>query len=287
MPFTLRLALAFFIAAIAAAIIAPLAAVAVAAAGFHFPFPRIFDRTVMVTLAAMLILWARRLGVARLLRRGFAHPMGNVGAVGRGLLTAAAVIAILLGLAAIFGGKIEMRGAEALARAPKYIGGAILIAIIEEGFFRAVLLGGMVPDFGRTAALVVSAAVYAAAHVVRAPARYYVSGYDRMAGLHNLSASFAQLTHPAHALPALIGLFLLGLVLGEAFLVTGNVYHSAGLHAGLVLGAKLWPFGKAPATSPPLWIAGYGRPALISGAAAWLLALAILVLIPRFAGRRT
>ncbi len=179
-----------------------------------------------------------------------------------------------------------MRGADALARAPKYIGGAILIAIIEEGFFRALLLGGMLEDLGRTVALVVSAAIYAVAHVVRAPARYYVSGYDPAAGLQNLGASFAQLAHPAHALPALVGLFLLGLVLGEAFLLTGNVYYSAGLHAGLVLGAKLWPYGGMPATSPPPWIAGYGRPALISGAAAWLLALAILMLIPRFAGRR-
>ncbi len=286
MPFTLRLALAFVIAAIAAAVVAPLAAVAVAAAGFRFPFPRIFDRTVMVSLAAMLVLWARRLGLAPLLRRGFAHPAHNLEAIVRGLLTAAAVIAILLGLAAMSGGKIEMRGAEAFARAPKYIGGAILIAIIEEGFFRAVLLGGMVPDFGRTAALVISAAVYAGAHVVRAPARYYASGYDPAAGVHNLGASFAQLAHPAHALPALIGLFLLGLVLGEAFLLTGNVYYSAGLHAGLVLGAKLWPYGSTPATSPAPWIAGYARPALISGAAAWLLALAILILIPRFTGRR-
>jgi len=285
MPFTLRLTIALLLAAAAAAIVAPFAATALAAAGYRFPFPRIFDRTVMLTLAAMLMLWARQLRVARLLRRGFARPLNNLGALLRGLLVAAAVIAILLALGAAFGGRNEMRTGEALARVPKYVAGAILIAIIEEGFFRAFMLGGMIEDFGRIGALVASAAVYALEHLVRSPARFYLTGFDAAAGFHNLYASLAQLAHPAAALPALVGLFLLGLVLGEAFLVTGNVYFSAGLHAGLVVGAKLWPYSDAPGVALPHWIIGYDRPALISGAAAWVIALVILALIPRLTGR--
>ena len=286
MPFTLRVTIALLLAATAAALVAPFAAIALAAAGYRFPFPRIFDRTVMVTLAVMLTLWARQLGVARLLRRGFARPLDNLGALVRGLLVAAVVIAILLALGAAFGARDEMRAGEALARAPKYVAGAILIAIIEEGFFRAFMLGGMVEDFGRTGALALSAAVYALAHLVRSPARFYLASFDAAAGFHNLYASLAHLIHPAPALPALVGLFLLGLALGEAFLVTGNVYFSAGLHAGLVIGAKLWPYSDAPGAALPHWIAGYGRPALISGAAAWVLALVILALVPRLTGRR-
>jgi membrane protease YdiL (CAAX protease family) len=285
MPFTLRVTIALLLAAAAAALIAPFAAIALARAGYHFPFPRIFDRTVMVTLALMLTLWARQLGVARLLRRGFARPLDNLGALVRGLLVAAVVIAILLALGAAFGGRVEMRVGEALARAPKYVAGAILIALIEEGFFRAFLLGGIIEDFGRTGALVLSSVVYALAHLVRSPARFYLTSFDATAGFHNLYESFAQLTHPAAALPALVGLFLLGLALGEAFLVTGNVYFSMGLHAGLVVGAKLWPFGDTPGASPSPWIAGYGRPPIISGTAAWLIALVILALVPRLTGR--
>ena len=285
MPFTLRLAIALLLAAAAAALVAPFAASALAAAGYRFPFPRIFDRSVMLTLAVMLMLWRRQLGVARLLRRGFARPLGNLGKVLRGLLVAAAVIGILLALGAAFGGRVEMRAGEALARVPKYVAGAILIAIIEEGFFRAFMLGGMIEDFGRIGSLVASAAVYALAHLVRSPARFYLTGFDAAAGFHNLYASLAQLAHPA-ALPALVGLFLLGLVLGEAFLVTGNVYFSAGLHAGLVIGGKLWPYGDAAGIGPPHWIVGYGRPALISGAAAWVMALVMLALVPRLTSKR-
>ena len=285
MPFTLRLAIALLLAAAAAALIAPFAATALAAAGCHFPFPRIFDRTVMVTLAVMLFLWARPLGAGRLLRRGFARPLDNLGTLLRGLLVATVVMAILLVLGAAFGGHDEMRVGEALARAPKYVAGAILIAIIEEGFFRAFLLGGMIADFGRTGALAISAAIYALAHMVRSPAKFYLAKFDATAGFHNLYASLAQLTHPAAVLPALVGLFLLGLVLGEAFLVTGNVYFSAGLHAGLVIGVKLWPFSDAPGVALPHWIAGYGRPAVISGEAAWVMALVVLALVPRLTGR--
>ena len=112
----------------------------------------------------------------------------------RGLLIAAAVIAILLALGAAFGGRNEMHAGEALARVPKYVAGAILIALIEEGFFRAFLLGGMLEDFGRTAALVIQAAVYALAHLVRSPTRFYLASFDVTAGFHNLYASLAQLS---------------------------------------------------------------------------------------------
>ena len=286
MRFTVRLTIALLLAAAAAAVIAPFVANALGAAGYRFPFPRIFDRVVMATMAAMMALWARQLRLARLLGRGFAGPLNNLGSAVRGLAVAAASIAILLVLGAMFGGRDAMGTGQALARAPKYVAGAILIAIIEEGFFRAFVLGGMIEDFGRYGALAISSAIYALAHLVRSPARFYVTGFDAAAGFHNLGASLAQLAHPAAALPALVGLFLLGFALGEAYLLTGSVYFSAGLHAGLVLGVKLWPYGGAPRAAPPHWIAGYGRPALVTGAAAWAISLAIIALMPRLVGKR-
>jgi hypothetical protein len=54
-----------------------------------------------------------------------------------------------------------------------------------------------------------------------------------------------------------------------------------------VIGAKLWPYSDAAAVAPPHWIVGYGRPALITGAAAWLMTLVILAFIPRLTGKRT
>lgn len=285
MKFTLTLTLALIIALGSAAIVAPLAAVAVAAAGFHFPFPRIFDRTVMVTLLLAMLLFARRLRLVPLLRTGFHDPAGNLGVALRGLVVAMTGTATLLACAFLLGAHGGSHLGEYVARTPKYVLSAVAIAVIEEGFFRAFLLGGMTDDFGRRAALAVSSAIYALTHLVRAPAHFYLTGFHPLAGVQNLEQSLSQLAHPATALPALLGLFLLGLVLGEAFVVTGTVYFSMGLHAGFVIGVKLWPMVFTPGVTLPRWLIGYRHFPLISGFAAWAILLMLLALVPALARR--
>src|SRR5260370_17305381 len=76
--FGATIALAMVIGAMTAAIIAPLAAYLLARAGFHLPFPRIFDRVAMVTLAGALILFARRLRLRQLIVEGFLEPRGHL-----------------------------------------------------------------------------------------------------------------------------------------------------------------------------------------------------------------
>ena len=63
--------------------------------GFHFPFPRIFDRTVMVTLLGALLIWSRSMGFAGLMREGFAAPRANLPRVLIGLAISLGAIAIL------------------------------------------------------------------------------------------------------------------------------------------------------------------------------------------------
>src|SRR5712692_8660361 len=103
MRFSYALILALVGALAAAVIISPLAAFALAAAGFHFPFPRIFDRTVMLTLLAALLLLARPLRFRSLLAAGFRDPRRNWRQVLRGLIAAAIVMAILFICAFIAG----------------------------------------------------------------------------------------------------------------------------------------------------------------------------------------
>lgn len=260
--------------------LSPFAAAAVAAMGFRFPFPRIFDRTVMVTLLAAMLIRSRAMGFLALLREGFAAPRAHLSRALIGLAIALAAIAVLFALAfASSAGAAVSLGALA-ARAIKFALPAIAIGIIEEGFFRAFLLGGMRRDFGPRFALVATSALYAIVHLVRSPARYYLTGFHPGAGLDNLAASAAQLGHPIAAAPTIVGLFLLGMVLGEAFLTTGTVWFSIGLHAGFVLGAKTWPLiahGGAPVSR---WIAGPGPVPLIAAPAAWAIALALWFALP-------
>lgn len=285
--FTLTFAAALAAALIVAAAVAPLVAVAVAALGFRFPFPRIFDRVVMVTLfAAMALVW-QRLNLLELLRRGFANPRVNARRALRGFGIGLAIVAVFFLIALAIGaiGHARVRHSEHLI--PKYLLSAIVIGLLEEGFFRAVLFGGMRDEFGRAGALVASSLVYAMAHLVRAPAHFYVTTLAPDAGFRTLAMSFAQFSHPSAAVPTLIGLFLLGIVLAEAYLMTGTVYFSAGLHAGFVMGAKLWPRLIAYRAHLPGWFAGWGHIPLISGVGGWIAAAVLLLLLRRLSGARS
>ncbi len=285
MSFTARFAIVLVAGIVAAIVLAPLAAVAAAAAGWNFPFPRIFDRTVMATLLVAILFTARDLNLGSLLSRGFKHPAAAsiVGAI-RGFVVAMCALAILFALALAAGGGGAGDREAAAALIPKYFLSAIAIAFIEEAFFRAFLLGGMSGDFGNRVALIASAAIYAVAHLVRSPARFSVTGYEPAAGLITLAHSIDQFTDPAIAIPTLIGLFLLGIVLGAAFILTGSVYFSIGLHCGFVLGAKLWAKIILNRAMLPWWIAGGGSIPLIGGAAAWAIAIAVLAMLRPIAG---
>ena len=285
MSFTLRLTIALLIAVAAAALIAPWVAAPVDALGFRFPFPRIFDRVVMATLAVVMILSARPLKLGARLKAGFANPIANLGRVARGFAIAIVAVAAIWIAATLISGSGLAGSLELLTRLPGTLAAALIIAIIEEAFFRAILLGGMRDDFGSRPALVLSAAVYALAHLVRAPARFQLHGIHPMAGFGVLASSFGQFSDLAVAIPSLIGLFLLGLVLAEAFLLTGTVYFSLGMHAGLVVGAKAWRYVAAAGGAMPIWLVGRTRPPLIGGAAAWIIALVLLLLMKPLVGR--
>src|SRR6266851_247236 len=176
MSFTLKFIVALALGLAAAVIIAPFAAAGIAAAGFHFPFPRIFDRTVMVTLLVALLCLARPLLLAELLRAGFARPRANLVRVAVGLLVALVAVGALFGIAAAIASSRSIPFREIAVRASSFVVAAIVIGVIEEGFFRAFLLGGMERDFGSGGAILISSAIYAMAHVVRAPAHYYLIG---------------------------------------------------------------------------------------------------------------
>lgn len=265
--------------------LSPFAAAAVAALGFRFPFPRIFDRTVMVTLLAAMLCGSRSMGFGSLMREGFARPRANLPRALIGLAISLSAIALLFGLAYMGGAGASVSIGALLARAIKFAFSALVIGVIEEGFFRAFLLGGMRRDFGPRVALVASSALYSIAHLVRSPAHYYLTGFHPGAGLHNLAASAAQLGHPIVAAPTLVGLFLLGIVLGEAFIATGTVWFSIGLHAGFVLGAKTWPLIAHSGAPISRWIAGPGPVPLIAAPAAWAIALVLLIVLPRLLRR--
>jgi membrane protease YdiL (CAAX protease family) len=270
--------LALALGVVAAVIVAPIVAYGLAATSIWFPFPRIFDRVVMVALGVTLILFARRLGLAVLLCDGFGEPRRNLPRVLVGMAIAIAVMVILFALAIRIAHQ-PLQLAGLIFRAIQYSAAAILIGVIEEAFFRVVLLGGIARDFGWRVALPVSAAIYALAHLIRSPKHYYLMGFHPTAGFANLASSLERIVHPNGLAAMTFGLFLLGLLFGTAFIRTGKAYLSIGLHAGLVMGAKRWPLVAAGSPQFPRWLAGPGPVPLIAAPAAWAFALVLTALI--------
>jgi membrane protease YdiL (CAAX protease family) len=280
--FSLTLIAALGLALAATVIIAPFAALATAAAGFDFPFPRIFDRVITIALFSAMLLFAHRLKLLDLLREGFSNWRAGIRQGLGGLALAAAAMSVLFGLAAAAGGNLRI--AMIAAAVGRYLPAAIVIAVIEEGFFRAFLLAGIQRERGSAAALLASSVIFALVHVIRSPARFYLTQFEPMAGVKVLAAYAARLSRPEVG-PSLLGLFLLGLVLGEAFILTRRVYCSLGLHVGLVLGAKAW--GRAVGGIIPRWLAGPGSVPVIAAPAAWVISALMLLILWRWLGRET
>jgi membrane protease YdiL (CAAX protease family) len=280
--FTLTLVAALGLALVAAVIIAPLAAIAVAAAGFKFPFPRIFDRVVTVAMFIAMFLFARRLKLLDLLRQGFSNVRAGIWQAFGGLALAAAAMSVLFGLVAIAGG--DLRSPMIAAAIWRYLPAAIVIAVIEESFFRAFLLAGMRDELGSSAAVLASSAIFALVHVIRSSARFYLTRFEPMAGVKALAAYATRLIRPEVG-SSILGLFLLGLVLGEAFVLTRRAYCSLGLHVGFVLGAKAWRLAVGGII--PRWLAGPGSVPVIAAPAAWVISAFMLMMLRLWLGPRT
>ena len=114
----------------------------------------------------------------------------------------------------------------------------LLVGIVEELIFRGALLGGLSRQTNTALALVTVSLVYAAVHYLKfrdLPADAAIHWYT---GLTMLPAALFQFADPARY-DAMLTLFFLGLLLGLARLLTGNLIACIGIHAGLVAGEKL------------------------------------------------
>ena len=103
---------------------------------------------------------------------------------------------------------------------------AFLVALVEELLFRAMLLADLLESFDPLFAVVIGAVVFAGAHYVRTVKRYWT----------------------------IIGHLALGALLCVAFLCTGALWLSVGLHAGgvlLLMGSR--PFVRY---TGPAWLVG-------------------------------
>ncbi len=245
---------------------------------------RVARRMMMLTTLALLIAYRRRLNIGGLAmagldtRRGWGKELG-VGA-GLGVGSLAAFLGLMLALGAW---RYAPKDAGFARTFVKALATAAAVGLLEEVLFRGFLLQCLAGDFGARAALVASSAFYSILHFFRASVPAPL-GFDPWIGCKTLAAFFdpilrepAVLADPSRwnesITPATIGLFLVGMVLGFAFLRTRRLWMSIGLHAGWVFALKTKGAFLAYSARELAWL--YGGKRVVTGVAGWAFLLAL------------
>jgi uncharacterized protein len=114
------------------------------------------------------------------------------------------------------------------------VGAAIAVPLIEELFFRGLLLGILLRDLRPILATLITSAFFAILHFLKPPGdtNDVVTWFS---GFRSIANSFAQFADPMMVLALFATLFLIGWILADARLRTRSLFLPIGLHSGWIL----------------------------------------------------
>lgn len=200
----------------------------------RWPYSRIFNRTAMVVAALLLYAFRRPLGWRVLPLLYASRTAGGAGMqflagfaaalAGPALAVAAACALGLLGPAPGGYAFFAVRTATTLV-------GALVVAWIEETFFRGLMFPSLAATLGTYTAAIASSAAYTLVHLLVSDPTLVRGEFTLGAGLGYVVHAVGRQIEPASLLP-LCGTFLCGMVLAAAVRRTGTLYLAIGLHAG-------------------------------------------------------
>ena len=247
----------------------------------RYRFSRIFNRTFMISGMVLLFTWRRLLQIGDLVELGFVSLGQGAGDLLRGWCLAVGSVGALIlamSLAQVFEPYLRLSLSQSLSRCFSALSSGVFAGTLEEIFFRGILFKGLLQN-GKVRAFVLSNLFYSALHFIRPGEAYFVDGFDPLAGLRHLVYTFMPFSEPLNLLPGMVGLFLLGIVLSYAFLRTGNLYLSIGLHGGWVFGLQsMRVFGDFRRDDLG-WLFGSTDPKIVSGIATWIGIVSVLLLV--------
>jgi uncharacterized protein len=223
----------------------------------NVPFHRVANRIGMLALLVGFLLLARRMHLADRASLGYGVPrpaflrQAGLGfALGTLFMLPAVALLFALELRVVPEG--QALDAASLARfAVKGLLTGIVVAFIEETFFRGAMFTAIDREAGARAAILLTAVVYAAVHFIgqhRIPAEEV----EWASGLAHLAGTLRSFADPASIADALLCLIGVGVVLGVARAIMGNIAACIGLHAGWVWIITMVREVTAPAEDAPL-----------------------------------
>ncbi|RIL04663.1 MAG: hypothetical protein DCC75_12405 [Proteobacteria bacterium] len=180
-----------------------------------WPYSRVFDRVVMV--CACVILWIeRRAFKLKELAPYFTGLSKWTGArhLALGLLLSLGCVAMLLPLVVRDGELywIDRPDGFYTKRVPEVIIGAVLLSVIEEMLFRAIIFVQTARKVGVWLGAVFSSVFYAVVHFLSPVKTWQYTGFSVGVGFDYLAKVLERLIMPG-TLPGVFGLFMIGMVL--------------------------------------------------------------------------
>ncbi len=161
----------------------------------------------------------------------------------------------------------------------KYCFIGCLIGFMEEIFFRGYLLQSFQENMSLPKAVCVCSLIYSVLHFFKADV-FVSTGFQPFIGFTTMAQFFKPMFFEFFRnLPAIIGLFLVGVVLSYAFIKTKSLYLSIGLHAGMVFMMKTDALFLVRVREKQDWL--FGDSGLVTGVLVWSLLIFILFVIRR------
>lgn len=236
-----------------------------------FKFERILSRLVMVFTLLAIVFFAR-LRLKDFEKYGFALKDGWWNLFCAGFAKGFVILALLTFVEVLLGGRQIAPNLDPwwqmISRFATYFFASLVIGIIEEFFFRGFLITRFRAVGSLGLSVLAANLIYAALHFFKGGS-YAVPpdpGFaDSLKVIVHLADPFLK---PADWWPTFLGLFLFGLVLTYAFLKTGSLFLSIGLHAGSVFFLKVdnWFIASVPQAAPLI----FGDKNLHSGLLGWI-----------------
>lgn len=222
-----------------AALIAPigLSAIKAVAPDIRLTLSRVFNRTAMITAVFFMVVFRRHLGwpdLRRLLGRGtWSDRLSQVGVA---LVATVVAVVVCAGWAVAtdrIGPTLNEYHFFSVRTAGTLVGG-LAAGLIEESFFRGLMLASLTASIGWRWAALASSTAYSAVHLLSSDRSFQWHGYSVGAGLAYLVQAVSKQLEP-EAIPPLIGLFIGGMALAAVVHFTGSLYLAIGLHAGWIV----------------------------------------------------
>jgi CAAX protease family protein len=199
-----------------------------------YGFETYFHRALVI--AALGLLWPlfravqvvrwRDLGLEKNTRAGTDVAIGFVLAAVPLLCCGAVLVALHL---------YSLRHAFLWPKMPGVLVAASVVPLLEELFFRGLILGVLLRSSSRLAALLLTSSLFSIVHFLKAPdlttpndAVYWSSGFV------SIAHSFEQFGQPLLLAAGFLTLFAIGAILADARLLTRSLWLSIGLHAGWI-----------------------------------------------------